>query len=57
MNLHGIVITGSGLLFVGLALRLVRAGDRRSALNLFRYSILYLGVLFVAIAFDELLLG
>jgi len=57
MNLHGIVITGSGLLFVGLALRLVREGDRRSALDLFRYSILYLGVLFVAIAFDELLLG
>ena len=47
----------SGLLFVGLALRLVRAGDRRSALNLFRYSILYLGVLFVAVALDELLLG
>ncbi len=57
MNLHGIVITDSGLLFVGLALRLVREGDRRSALDLFRYSILYLGVLFVAIAFDELLLG
>lgn len=51
------VALGSGLLFIGLALRLVRVANQEAAINLFRYSILYLGVLFVAIALDELLIS
>jgi protoheme IX farnesyltransferase len=51
------VALSSGLLFIGLALRLVRVANQEAAINLFRYSIVYLGVLFVAIALDELLIG
>jgi protoheme IX farnesyltransferase len=44
-----------GAVFLGLALRLMRSATRRSAGLLFHYSLLYLALLFVAIAVDPLL--
>jgi heme o synthase len=44
-----------GGVFLGLALRLLRDTTRRSASLLFHYSLLYLALLFVAIALDPLL--
>ncbi len=44
-----------GGLFLGLALRLLRAPTRKGAAALFHYSLLYLALLFVAAAVDPLL--
>jgi heme o synthase len=46
-----------GGVFVGYAVRVVREGGTRSAMNLFRYSITYLGLLFAAVAADQLIRG
>jgi heme o synthase len=43
-----------GGVFVGYAVRVVRHGGTRSAMSLFRYSITYLGLLFAAVAADQL---
>jgi heme o synthase len=42
-----------GAVFIALCLRLHRRADRRSALILFHYSLLYLALLFVAMALDH----
>jgi protoheme IX farnesyltransferase len=44
-----------GAAFVWLALRLVRGGGRRDAALLFHYSLLYLALLFAAVAVDAVL--
>lgn len=41
-----------GLLFIGGAVRLYRRADRRSALTLYLYSLLYLALLFGAMVVD-----
>jgi protoheme IX farnesyltransferase len=46
---------GLGAAFVGLALRLRRSGGRRDAALLFHYSLLYLALLFAAVAVDAVL--
>ena len=43
-----------GGIFVAYAVRVVRTGGTRLALGLFRYSITYLGLLFAAVAADQL---
>jgi protoheme IX farnesyltransferase len=43
-----------GGVFVGYAVRVLRDGGTRSAMSLFRYSITYLGLLFAAVAADQL---
>jgi protoheme IX farnesyltransferase len=43
------------VLFIGLCLRLHRRADRRSAALLFHYSLAYLALLFIAMAFDRVL--
>jgi protoheme IX farnesyltransferase len=43
-----------GGVFVGYAVRVVRHGGTRPAMSLFRYSITYLGLLFAAVAADQL---
>jgi protoheme IX farnesyltransferase len=45
-----------GGVFVGLCIRLYRRADRRSAAVLFHYSLLYLALLFAAMALDKVLL-
>jgi protoheme IX farnesyltransferase len=42
-----------GAAFLGLCLRLHRRGDRRSAVILFHYSLVYLALLFTAMAVDR----
>jgi protoheme IX farnesyltransferase len=52
----GIYLVAGGLLdaaFVGLALRLHRRRDRRSAVVLYLYSLAYLAALFIAMAIDR----
>jgi heme O synthase-like polyprenyltransferase len=44
-----------GTMFVARALRLRRSGTRAAAMSLFRYSIVYLGLLFVSVGLDTLL--
>ena len=53
--IYGVAAVTGGALFVGLALRLRRAGamDRRAAHRLFGFSILYLFVLFAALLIDS----
>ena len=46
-----------GAIFLGYALRLARSRSQRDAMSLFRYSISYLGLLFIAAAVDAALLG
>ena len=46
-----------GGVFVGYAIRVMRHGGSRSAMSLFRYSITYLGLLFAAVAADQLVRG
>ncbi|HEY2371138.1 MAG TPA: heme o synthase [Gaiellaceae bacterium] len=53
-NLYLIVASVLGLLFVTLAVRLLRSPTRRGAAGLFHYSLLYLALLFVAAALDPL---
>jgi len=43
---------GLGLLFIGGAIRLYRRADRRAALTLYLYSLLYLALLFAAMVVD-----
>ncbi len=45
-----------GAVFIGLAVKLLRGGSARTAMHTFRYSILYLGVLFLVMLFDHFLL-
>jgi len=53
--IYGLAALAGGALFVGLALRLRRAGasDRRAAYRLFGFSIAYLFVLFAALLADS----
>jgi protoheme IX farnesyltransferase len=44
-----------GTMFVARALRLRRSGTTAAAMSLFRYSIVYLGLLFVSVGLDTLL--
>jgi protoheme IX farnesyltransferase len=44
-----------GGVFVGYAVRVLRRGGSRTAMSLFRYSITYLGLLFAAVAADQLI--
>jgi protoheme IX farnesyltransferase len=44
-----------GGLFIGAAVQVVRDGTARAAMTLFRFSITYLGVLFAAVAVDEII--
>jgi protoheme IX farnesyltransferase len=44
-----------GGVFVGYAVRVMRHGGTRSSMGLFRYSITYLGLLFAAVAADQLI--
>jgi heme o synthase len=44
-----------GGVFVGYAVRVMRHGGARSSMGLFRYSITYLGLLFAAVAADQLI--
>jgi heme o synthase len=46
-----------GALLIGHAVRLWRRADARTAMNLFRFSITYLAILFAAVAVDRLVLG
>ena len=41
-----------GLIFVGLAVRMWRTGERRDTANLYKYSLLYLFLLFTALMVD-----
>jgi protoheme IX farnesyltransferase len=45
-----------GIVFIALCIRLHRRADRRSALLLFHYSLLYLALLFVTMALDHAVL-
>jgi protoheme IX farnesyltransferase len=53
--IYGLAALAGGALFVGLALRLHRAGafDRRAAYRLFGFSIVYLTLLFAALLADS----
>jgi protoheme IX farnesyltransferase len=44
-----------GGVFVARALRLRRSGSTAAAMSLFRYSVVYLGLLFVSVGLDTLL--
>ena len=52
---YGIAAVLLGVAFTALALRLRRRGGRRDAALLFHYSLLYLALLFAAVAVDALL--
>ena len=45
-----------GLILIGLAIRLIRRADKATARGLYKYSSLYLALLFLAMIFDRLLL-
>ena len=52
-GLYALAALGLGAGFVRLALRLWRHGDDRTALRTFRYSLLYLFGLFLALVLDK----
>jgi protoheme IX farnesyltransferase len=52
---YGIAALVLGALFAWLALELRRTMERRAAVRLFHYSLLYLALLFVAMAFDTVI--
>ena len=52
---YGVSAAVLGAVFLGLCIRLYRRADRRSAALLFHYSLLYLALLFCAMAVDRVL--
>jgi protoheme IX farnesyltransferase len=54
--IYGVAALVLGGVFLWLCLRLYRRADRRSAALLFHYSLLYLALLFAAMALDRVLL-
>ena len=54
-GLYALAALGLGAGFVRLALRLRRERDKRSALRTFRYSLVYLFGLFLALVLDKAL--
>ncbi len=52
-----VAATGLGALFIGLAVHLLRAPSRSAALRLYLSSLLYLALLFAAMAADRLILA
>ena len=51
---YGVVAGGLGALFVLLAVRLYRSADDRQAWSLFKFSLIYLTVLFAGLILDKL---
>jgi heme o synthase len=51
---YGVAAAVLDLVFLGLCVRLYRRGDRRSAAILFHYSLVYLALLFAAMAIDRI---
>ena len=51
---YGVVAVGLGALFVLLAVRLYRSADDRQAWSLFKFSLIYLTVLFAGLILDKL---
>jgi heme o synthase len=54
--IYGVAALVLGAVFLGLCVRLYRRADRRSAALLFHYSLLYLALLFAAMAIDKVVL-
>ena len=52
---YGLLADGMGAVFMVLALRLYKTPDDRQAWALFKFSVLYLTVLFASLILDKLL--
>jgi heme o synthase len=52
-----VAAVGLGAVFLAYAVRLLRTSSEKVAMQLFRYSISYLGLLFAAMAVDAVVLG
>ena len=55
--LYGFVAGSSGTFFLILCVQLLKYRDDKTAMRLFKYSIMYLFILFLALMFDKAILG